>query len=311
MANPAPLDNWLWPSSPVPPVRPATTIEVLRATTGSTSSGGTGFAYQTMANLVCSDVVWRMGSQAKTAVLRYRFDGFTPGVPQSVEQALSTAANSPGTINVGDRIVVRAVRPDGSRVPLFDGFPQEFGLVLDDGVETVAITCVGVEYRLRDLPVGGAVIRDASQPTATSSAAQFPSDLVARCNPGGLANATDTGSDFDPSPGGTADQKYPVFLDLEVCRDRKIGRKWTLAMVARYLIFTNNTDETYVKNPEGSDLDEVLVSQEPKGGRDLRSDGPQDVRCQGYHRLRSSPDRSRLARTARRAHSRQGVRDEL
>lgn len=263
MANPAPVDTWLGPSSPVSPVRQATPIEVLRATPSST---GGAFSYQALTNLVCTDVIWRMGAQPATAVFRYVFDGRDNTAPQTVEQALDTASSGPKIVNVGDRLVVRATRPDGSRVPLFDGFPQEFAMVLEGDAEEVAITAVGVAYRLRDLPIGGAVYRDASNPKSTDKSAQFATDLIARCNPKGLANATDDGVDFDPSPGGAADQKYPCFLDAEVCRDRKIGRRWTLAMLARYLTFTSNQAEAYVRNPEGTDFDEVLVSREPKAG---------------------------------------------
>lgn len=259
----SPDDPWLGTSSPVAPQRPAIAIEVLRAT-GSAAGGAS--SYELLPHVACTDVVWRMGADAKTAVLRYRFDDAVPGAPRSVEGALSTLSSGPGVIEVGDRLAVRAVRPDGARVPLFDGHPQEFRMVLDGDVEAVEVACVGVEHRCRDRPVGGAIHRDASRPDSADEGAQLATDLVARCNPDGLANATGEGEDFDPDPGGVADRKYPVFLDAGVCRDRKIGRRWTLAMLARYLIFTGNPDAEFVQNPDGVGLDSVLVAREPKAG---------------------------------------------
>lgn len=255
----APEDPWLGTTSPVPADRLAIPISVSRATVS-----GSTWTYQALPNLRATEVVWRIGANPATARFRYVFNNDDMESPQSVEDALGIGSSFPNVVNVGDRLVIFATKPDEdeTQVPLFDGFPYEFVMELEDGVEVVYLVAVGIAVRLRDSPIAGAILRDASQPTLATN--HFQSDLVARFNPRGQANATDAGSSYDPGTSGAADWKYPLFLDPEVCKDRSIGLPWTLPMAARYLIFSNNAPSPqWVQNPNGTDLDALLIAREP------------------------------------------------
>jgi hypothetical protein len=211
----------------------------------------------------CVSIERHAGTDPGHAGFRYKFDGFDPAAPQTIEDALSTESTLPGAVGVNDRLVVTGSRWDGMPVYLFDGFATDFRLELDAGGEMVDFFAIGVATRLWDTPIPGAKLRDSTQPTTPG--ADTDTDLVAQFNPKGMANATDVGADSHQAV-VSSDTDYPVFLDKAVCLDREIGRKWTLPMAMRYLVQTRNREQQYVNNPKGSVTDALLISREPIAG---------------------------------------------
>jgi hypothetical protein len=245
-------DPWL-PPVPVPLGTTAALVEVLRLTGTTTLTP--------LPSIRCVFVEKHAGTDPGVAGFRYEFRGDNPNSPQSMVQALSTGSVLPETVSINDRLVVRSTRPDGTTVWLFDGLALDFRGDIADATDQVDIFAVGIAKRLWDTPIKGQLVRDASKPTTGTD---VPTDLVAQFNPRGRANATDKGSEVTPSVGARG--KYATFLDPEVCEDRSIGRKWTLAMAAAYLCWVHNPDETYIINPDVSDLNSLLIAREPIAG---------------------------------------------
>lgn len=212
--------------------------------------------------------VWRIetreGTDPGSCWLGYAFGTADPESPQAMEEALSTGVTLEHVIREGDRIVVRAYRPgwEGVYNVVFDGLAVGFSVRLDPGAEEVPIVCVGIAKRLWDADIGGAFQRYSSHPEGIDPGQTVATDLPARFNPEGLANATGADHDFapDPDPG----EPYPVFIDPHAKLDEPDQRRpWTLAMAARYLIWRHNPGEEFVKNPTGAELDELLVAHVP------------------------------------------------
>ena len=139
---------------------------------------------------------------------------------------------------------------------LFDGFAQVPELGLGPDRESVTFLAFGVAIRAWDTPIGGALIRDADDPETVSDRA---TDLVTHFNPRGLPNATPSGADATTLDG----EAFPTFLDPQLARSPAPQRFWTLPMAVRYLCFRHNAEQTYLKNPTGSLIDQVLDSRAP------------------------------------------------
>jgi len=249
-------------SSGVPLARPSAPIGVFRY---QADGGGN---YQYLGNVRVLTIRYREGADAGVARFRYVFDSGNPAaVPNSFQDALSVDANLPGIVANDDRLVVLASDPEGNPTVLFDGFAQvpELGLAPDR--EMVTFLALGVAIREWDTPIGGALMRDADLPSTVSDAA---TDLVTQFNPGGLPNATPEGADASDASGNT----FPTFLDPLAVRSPEIRRYWTLPMAIRYLCYRHNPDQTYVKNPDGSLLDELLISMVPGSGGGLLPGDP-------------------------------------
>jgi len=240
----------------VPLGRPAAPVGVFRHQAG-------GGVTDSLANVQVLAIRYREGADAGVARFRYVFDGSgPPGVPNSFQDALSVDANLPGLVQNDDRLVVLTFNPDGTSQVLFDGFAQVPELGLEPDRESVTFIAFGVAVREWDTPIGGALMRDADDPTVVSDS---PTDLVAQFNPSGLPNATPAQADASDPSGNT----YPTFLDPLVVRPADLRRYWTLPMAVRYLCYRHNPDQTYVANPDGSLLDAVLDSRlpgDPDGG---------------------------------------------
>jgi hypothetical protein len=262
---PPPIDPWLWPTSPVPLQRPATPIGVYRYIPPGTA--GTPGTYDLLDNVECLGIEQAMGIDPGRAHLRYRFTGLDEEAPQSIEDALGSNGTPPEkTIDVGWQIVVKATQPDEETQEIvFWGTPVLFGMKLAPAIEGVEITCVGIAKEAWNTPVGGLLIRQSSN---IATGKDFQTDIPAQFNPKGKANATPLGSMVNADTGGSNDYKYPTFMDPNVVVTGQEQRTWTLAMAARYLIYTYlatnpTTDLTF---PEGSTLDDLLVSREPISG---------------------------------------------
>src|SRR6185312_8936010 len=231
-------------STSVPLGRLAAPVGVFRYQPG-------GFGnYEYLSNIRVLSIQYREGAGAGVARFRYVFDLANPStVPNSFQDALSVDSTLPGIVANDDRLVVLTFDPDGNPETLFDGFAQvpELGLAPDR--EMVTFLAFGVAIREWDTPIGGALMRDADDPTTVSD---FETDLVTLFNPEGLPNATPEGADAVDDLGNT----YPTFLDPLVVRESDLRRLWTLPMAIRYLCYRHNPDQTYVTNPDGALLDE-------------------------------------------------------
>ena len=229
---------------------------------------GASPAFEFLPNIRVVQIQFREGADAGTARFAYVFDDRSPPtLPRSFQEVMSVDSALPGVVGNDERLVVLARNPDGSSQVLFDGFAQvpELGLSLDR--ESVTFLAFGVAIREWDRPIGGALMRDAGDPTV---ATDRPTDLVTHFNPQGLPNATPDGADAQ-SPGG---ETHPTFLDPLVIRSPDLRRLWSLSMVARYLCFHHNPEETYVRNPTGDRLDAVLDSRAPTSGTYFLPDDP-------------------------------------
>lgn len=247
-------DPWLpgLLADPPPRLRPAAPVGVYRYTPPST--------YFHLDNVECISIEQRTGADPGIAEFRYIFGTGDTDAPQSVEEALTLGSSLPKTIVEGDRLVVKATRPDSEVRCLFDGHALDFEMALAGNQERVIIHAVGIARRLKDTVIAGAYLRDASTPNVIT--ANFQSDLVAQFNPKGQKNATATGDDVES--GGVMNETHAIFLDPTVPGLNQ--RHWTLPMVARFLIFRHNHDEDFVVNPVGSDLDTLLVARIPITG---------------------------------------------
>lgn len=239
---------------PLPPARPADVVVVMRYDAG-------GGSFELMTNVRAARVEYRLGADPGRAALRYAFDELAdPGLPRRVEQVLPLAAAGPGVIAPDDRVVVAVLDPSGGYHWLFDGFAQRPDGHLDPQSEAVTVNCLGVAVREWDAPLAGSTWREAETPT--DAGANIETTLPGRINPGGKANAVDAGREALRDSGADA-FLYPVFLDPAACAARKIGRKWTLDMAARYLIAVGNPDKTWTDYPNYVSITSLLDAWAP------------------------------------------------
>ncbi len=244
--------------------RPAIPIQVYKVSRSQASSGTMQVNGTTLLpNVACLAVEERIGVSPATAVFRYVFNGMDPQSPQNTEQALSTLYTTQylsHLVESGDELAVLAMRPDGLPVWLFDGFVLAFDMKVDRHTDSVVMTAVGVAKRAWDTPIGGAVWRDSADPTTVLD---IPTDRILQFNPGGIANASPKDADSGDDP-----FTYPVVMDPSLKDDsgNVYAQTFDLAMAAAHLIYLNNQTQAWIQNPKRSDLDDLLVSREPKNG---------------------------------------------
>lgn len=262
--GPAFRDDWLPEvddGDSVPLGRPAIAIKVYRVTPGSVPSEDT---VEELTSVACLAIEKHVGPVPDTALFRYKFDGRDPQSPQTVEQALGTQYTSedfPHLIEVGDELAVTATKPSGEEVYVFHGRPLTWSMKLDRETEAVSIAATGIAKDCWSAPFPGALTRATDKPETVKD---YMTDLVARFNPKGLANATPATADAGSDP-----KKYPTFLDPTVTGTDSEGgeypRAWDLAMAVAHVLYVGN-DEKAVASPKRSDLDDLLVSRVPIDG---------------------------------------------
>ncbi len=237
-------------SSSTPLGRHAASVGVFRY-------GPDGGGYSFLPNIRVATIRYREGADAGIARFRYVFnDPTSDGTPDSFTQVMGVDASAPGVVANDDRLVVLTTNPDGTWQVLFDGFAQVPAMGISPNHELVTFLAFGVAIRAWDTPISGALMRDATSPTTVSDRA---TSLVTHFNPRGLPNATPDGADAMAASGAT----FPTFLDPNLARSPAPQRLWTLPMAVRYLCFRHNAEETYVQNPDGALIDQVLDSRSP------------------------------------------------
>jgi hypothetical protein len=227
---------------------PAASIGVFRYRPGSQSP------YDFLPNIRVLEIVHREGPEPGLAKFRYIFDSNGPASdPWQFQQVLSVDASLPGVVQNDERIVVLNLGDVGISQVLFDGFAQVPELGYGPNRETVEFVAYGTSVRAWDRPIGGCLMRDAGNP---QSGRDVLTDLITRFNPNNQPNATPTGADRIDGFGNV----YPIFLDPLSYGQTEVHRQWNLSMAIKYLLFTNNQDETFVRNPDPDLLDVLLQS---------------------------------------------------
>lgn len=252
---------------PVPPARPSAVIAVFRYDDEEPDAKR---RYQLLPNVLCLGVSSpKEGADPGSARFRYTFQdpNLEPDDPRRFEDVYPLDADGPRVVRNDDRLVVRAYRDDGEYRILFDGFAQVPQADLDDATETVSFVALGVPVREWDTPLGGALVRDADDPSAKRDR---PTSLPARFNPDGHPNASP--ADMD---GGTDEAPYPAFYG-PAWPSNKLGgetvRPWDLGMAARHIIARGDPTERWVRYSDLTYLDKLLKTYAPKD-----PNGPIDV----------------------------------
>ncbi len=210
-------------------------------------------------NVECLSITQSEGTDPGSAVFRYNLAFGIGNAPDSIETALATGIGGGYVVSVDDRLVVQAVRPDGTPVCLFDGLAVDFGMGLDPSNEDVQLGAIGIGSTAFDTVIGEAIFRDAAVPMGLLDT---QTDLLAQFNPGGLPNCSPDGF-MAGSVANGLDFRYPTFLDPQVIHTPDSRTYWTLAKACRYILFnpTGNPSQQYVNNPDGAYLDGLLVTQ--------------------------------------------------
>lgn len=241
--------------------RNATPIQVCRYKPSQTGSGDPIFILD---NVVAQTVRYKLGTDPGSARLRYRFTGLDPQAPQSIEQALSSGTVLPKTVLPNDRILIRALRPDGKWIPFFDGYVMGEGFAIDRARETVTMTCLGIAKICDHYPIPGAIMRQGDKLLIQDNSADIATDNLAVFNPKGKPNCI---PDAAWNKNNNSGKGYPIFIDPEnTAPDPNQPTYWTLAKAARYLIFLSqqyNPDESILKFPTGAQLDSALIAKLP------------------------------------------------
>ncbi len=216
--------------------------------------------YQLLPNVRVISIRYREGPDPGVARFRYVFSPADPTTdPTGFQQAMSVDTDLVNVVMNDERVVVRKFNPDGTSDPIFDGFAQVPELSLSPSQELVTFLAFGAAVREWDTPIGGALMRDADDPSTVND---VETDLPTDFNPDGEPNASPDHADARDKNNNT----YATFLDPLVIREPDLRRTWTLPMAARYLCFRHNPDETYVRNPDGAVLDTLLDSRSPLDG---------------------------------------------
>ena len=224
--------------------------------------------YRNLPNVRVMAIQYREGPDPGLARFRYVFNPADPTTdPTSFEQAMSVDCSLLNVVQNDERLVVLHFSPDGTSTPLFDGFAQVPELTLSPSQELVTFVAYGVAVREWDTPIGGALMRDADEPTKIDD---VETDLPTYFNPGGYPNATPASADAKNARNAT----FATFLDPLVIRSPDVRRSWTLPMGVRHLCFRNNPDEEYVANPAGSLIDVLLDSRSPIAGITMNPSDP-------------------------------------
>ena len=224
--------------------------------------------YQNLPNVRAMTIQYREGPDPGVARFRYVFNPADPSTdPTSFEQAMSVDCMLSNVVQNDDRLVVLQFNPDGTSVPLFDGFAQVPELTLSPSEELVTFVAYGIAVREWDTPIGGALMRDADDPTKVDD---VETDLPTYFNPRGQPNATPTAADAKNKNNET----YATFLDPRVIRSPDLRRQWTLPMAVRHLCFRYNPDEDYAANPDGKLIDVLLDSRSPIAGVTMDPSNP-------------------------------------
>lgn len=243
-------------------------------------------------NIACMQIRESSGPHPPTAQFEYMLDdnmAFNYGWPSEIEQIWPIdAQESPYVVENDDRIIVIVSNSNNVTSILFDGFAQVPQADISES-QAITFTALGVASRCWDSPIRGRMQRNADSPEEdvtgpidTDLPCRFnPSDAsVADGNKGGIQpNCIPADTDVDE---GDDTVSYPVFLDSDLDApegDISTLTYWSVSKACRYLMSVGN-DQTYVNNPDFTNLTSLLAAYSPPTGSDistLSSDTTADV----------------------------------
>ncbi len=239
--------------------------------------------YTVLPNVRCLEIPRQDGAHPSAARFEYDFDDSDPDgspYPSGFEEVWPIDSGSVNTYAVGadDRIVVFGYTPQGTKRALFDGFAALPQGDVADGHQAATFSAAGVEVRLWDFPMAGAILRHSDHTDSTDQADNIPTDLACRFNPhaAGKSEPNKTPKDKDTSEeldGVTFN--YPVFLDWRMERKPDPRTFWTLGDACKYLLWWGN-DETYVKNPDFEALTARCKAKVPTADEGAGMFNPED-----------------------------------
>lgn len=223
-------------------------------------------------NIVCLKIRRNQGIEAGFAEFRYRMDNSSAinvdgEWPTSSEQIIGFDVGGRYVARTDDRIFVVSYADDGRPQLLFDGFVEMPSSSITSRSEDVRFTALATPVRCLDYPLWGGVFRNEDSRHSKVNDKASPSIKI-HFNPVGAEgvarrNATDEGDDgeteFRSRGGDLLKIPHAVFLDPDFCEDQKIGRFWTVAMAARYILARGNTHQAFVLNPGVDDDDSFPV----------------------------------------------------
>lgn len=194
--------------------------------------------------------------------------------PFRVHHCFALDAQGHRVARLDDRLRASRWIPDyGPRV-VFDGFLVAPQADLGERVERVGFTAIGTPVREWDTPIPGAVWRDSDGLDAPGAdddrdperPQDVRTDLPARFNPDGRANATPEGADS-----GGPGEGYPVFADPLLYRLGAKAREWTLPMAVRYLCRVGCNGKYVKLGGVGglASLDRLMTAVVPADGYDF------------------------------------------
>jgi hypothetical protein len=223
-------------------------------------------------NIRCESIHYVEGITPPSAQFSYVMDDNLDGYPYLLEDIFPLESQVDGVVQLDDELLVYEYQGD-TRTLVFDGFAQVPQGDLGQGSQ-FTFTAVGVAIRLWDKPIRGAIIRQSNAPNSTAKTDAVSTDLPVWFNPTvkevGRPNCIPDG--YDINNGAT--NAYPIFFDPTATWVDGSGNPlqtfWTLGKFIRYLFWTENPDETYLKNPvspTGATIDDYLSTPKPKKGQ--------------------------------------------
>lgn len=218
--------------------------------------------FQLLPNIRCLKIRTRVGPNPGEATFRYVFDetgvwnqnGDWPTRPEDIVGI--QAPDNPFVVVTDDRLVVYGITAKGVARVLFDGFVQPLSTRFSGTEGSVEFVALAAPVREFDDPLWPTLYRDADK--YDDAEANKEVHLEARFNPDGLPNATEDGHDVESDAGN-----HPIFLDAETCDIEGIGRKWSVAMAAKYILAQGNPEQLYVRLPDFDGLSLLLDNWSP------------------------------------------------
>jgi hypothetical protein len=195
-------------------------------------------------NVKCLSIHYVEGAVPPTAQFEYVLDDTDPSspFPSRFEDLWPLHASGPYVIQPDDEIIVVEYPENDDPFMCFHGHAQIPQIDGAGGGQRVIFVASGVAVRLWDDVIQGASYRPSDDPEA---GAFVETGLPAWFNPGGKPNCSPDGHDIDD---GT-DKARPCFVWPDTDQGANKQTKWTLGKFVRYLCWTFNADEEYLKNP--------------------------------------------------------------
>ena len=237
--------------------------------------------YTLLPNVRCEQIQYKEGVEPPTARFSYYLDDMANaqnGWPNQFDNIWPlTVAPSNYVVGNGTELVVLAFLGDGTTRVLWHGYSRVPQTDLTPSSQHVTFVGVGVAIRGWDIPIGGRLQRQGTDPVGVNDDPEVLTDLPTRFNPAGIAttfvggyqpNCTASGCDVDEGE----ESPYPVFFE-PTYDSTPAPRLWTLSGAIRYILAVWNTLQSgdsacdlMLDNPDFGVLDSLLQNRRPNPG---------------------------------------------